>query len=91
MFTAGADPGRECGRTPVWNRFWLTQIWSKGKNVGNQNEGVGRGTRVRVRAREVSTAYFEENIPFYTAPKIPKKRERERERERKRQRNTQRK
>jgi len=27
---------------------------------------------VRVRAREVSTDYFEENIPFYTAPKIHK-------------------
>jgi hypothetical protein len=32
----------------------LTLIWSKDKNVENKNEGVGRSTRVRVRAREVS-------------------------------------
>jgi hypothetical protein len=43
----------------------LTLIWFKRKNVENQNEGVGRGTRVRVRAREVYPSIYFHFQHFY--------------------------
>jgi hypothetical protein len=53
-----------------WRR-WLTLIWSKGKNVENKNEGVGRGTRVSVRARKVSPSIYFHFQHFYRSTYVP--------------------
>jgi hypothetical protein len=44
---------------------------SKDKNVENKNEGVGRGTRVRVRAREVSPSIYFHFQHFYLSTYVP--------------------
>jgi hypothetical protein len=50
-------------------KFRLTLIWSKGKNVENKNEGVGRGTRVRV--RQVSPSIYFHFQHFYLSTYVP--------------------
>jgi hypothetical protein len=44
---------------------------SKDKNVENKNEGVGRGTRVRVRAREISPFIYFHFPHFYLSTYVP--------------------
>jgi len=41
------------------------------KNVENKNEGVGRDTRVRVRAREVSRSIYYRFQHFYLSTYVP--------------------
>ncbi len=44
---------------------------SKDKNVENKNEGVGSGTRLRVRAREVSPSIYFHFQHFYLSTYVP--------------------
>jgi hypothetical protein len=44
---------------------------SKDKNVENKNEGVCRGTRVRVRVREVSPSIYFHFQHFYRSTYVP--------------------
>ncbi len=53
-------------RSPVRNAFkWLTQLWSKDKNVDDKNESVGGNVRVWVRVREVPPFVFFHFQQFY--------------------------
>jgi hypothetical protein len=60
-----------CGRFARISKFRLTLIWSKGKNVENKNEGLWRGTRVTVRAREVSRSIYFHFQHFYLSTYVP--------------------